>query len=75
MAETPAGKYILELTQSQKMALTDALIEHVRCPNSTEVFINMSEQPPVETSMGELIRLITDAKWFGRDSLPERRKA
>jgi hypothetical protein len=57
------GKFTLELTLSEKMALTDALVEHIRCPNSTEVFVNCSEAPPVETTIGELIRLVTDAKY------------
>jgi hypothetical protein len=57
------GKFTIELTMSQKMALTDALVEHIRCPNSTEVFVNCSEQPPIETSIGELIRLVTDARY------------
>lgn len=59
-----AGKFTIELTMSQKMALTDALVEHIRCPNSTEVFVNCSETPPIETSIGELIRLVTDAKYI-----------
>jgi hypothetical protein len=58
------GKFTIELTMSQKMALTDALVEHIRCPNSTEVFVNCSEQPPIETSIGELIRLVTDARYI-----------
>jgi hypothetical protein len=57
------GKFTLELTPSQKMALTDALVEHIRCHGSTEVFVNCSESPAVETSIGELIRIVTDARY------------
>ncbi len=57
------GKFTMELTMSQKMALTDALVEHIRCPNSTEVFVDCSQEPAIETSIGELIRLVTDAKY------------
>ena len=59
-----SGKFVVELTMSQKMALTDALVEHIRCPNSTEVFINCSQEPIGETTMGELVRLVTDAKYI-----------
>lgn len=57
------GKFMLELTPSQKMAFTDALLEHIRCPGSTEVYINCSEQPAIETTIGELIRLVTEASY------------
>jgi hypothetical protein len=60
---TTSGKFVLELTPSQKMALTDALLEHIGYKGSTEVFVNCSEEPAVETSIGELIRIITDARY------------
>ena len=58
------GKFAIELTMSQKMALTDALVEHIRCPGSTEVFVNCSEEPAIETTIGELIRVVTEAKYI-----------
>ena len=64
-----SGKFFIELTMSQKMALTDALVEHIRCPDSTEVYVNYGETPAVETTIGELIRLVTEAKFFHNGGL------
>jgi hypothetical protein len=61
---TMTGLFILELTPSQKMALTDALVEHIRCPNSTEQFVDCSSDPAIETTIGELIALVTNAKYI-----------
>jgi hypothetical protein len=59
-----SGKFIVELTISQRMAMTDALVEHIRCPNSTERFVDCSEDPAVETTISDLLRLLTDAKYI-----------
>jgi hypothetical protein len=42
------------------MAVLDALMEHLRCPNRTENFVNCSTAPPTETSYGELLKLFGD---------------
>lgn len=55
-------RFILELTNSQRMALTDALLDYLRTPNSIEVFHNCSTDPAEETTLGELIRLITTVR-------------
>lgn len=57
------GQFTITLTPSQKMALTDALVEHIRCSNSTEKFIDCSSDPAIETTIGELISLVTNAQY------------
>jgi hypothetical protein len=37
------------------MALADILIEHIRTPHSTRVYIDMSKLPPVETRPEDLL--------------------
>jgi hypothetical protein len=56
------GKVHLELTPSQQVALADALIEHMGCPNWTQTFVDSRQSPPVSTSLRDLLRLVTGAK-------------
>ena len=55
------GKYTLRVTSSQKLALVDALLELLTTPNATQLFIDCSVDPPVETNVTELLRIVTDA--------------
>jgi len=64
------GKFLIELTLSQKMALTEALVEHLQCPTSSQVFIDCSSDPAVETRMTDLIRVVTEARF-----IPETKEA
>ena len=56
------GKVHLELTPSQQVALADALIEHMGCPNWTQTFVDGRQSPPVSTTLRDLLRLVTAAK-------------
>jgi hypothetical protein len=58
-----SGKFQLEITRSQQMALLDLIMEHLGRKDSTEVFINCSESPEVETTPGELLALISKAHY------------
>lgn len=53
-------KIVYRLTNSQRMALLDALLEHMRCPHATASFINCSLDPPHETTYQELILLFSE---------------
>jgi hypothetical protein len=57
------GKFLLELTRSQQMALLDMIMEHLRCAAATGVFVNCSESPAVETTPGDLLTLVTEARY------------
>jgi hypothetical protein len=57
MSET---KIVLRLTRSQQMAILDVLMEHVRCANHTENFVNCSTAPPTETTYGDLLQIFSD---------------
>lgn len=54
--------YPIELTGSQKLALVDALLELVRTPGTTQTFVDCSKSPAVETTVTELLRLVTQTK-------------
>lgn len=53
-------KIVYRLTNSQRMALLDALLEHLRCPDHTECFINCSTAPPTETTLGDILLLFSE---------------
>jgi hypothetical protein len=55
------GKYTLRVTSSQKLALVDALLELLTSTSATQRFIDCSVDPPVETNVTELLRIVTDA--------------
>jgi enhancing lycopene biosynthesis protein 2 len=44
---------LIELTSSQLMALKDLVAEHLRCPNRTEVYVDVTRD--VETTPEELL--------------------
>jgi hypothetical protein len=54
------ARIVLRITRSQQMAILDALIEHMRCSDHTENFVNCSASPPTETTLGELLNLFSD---------------
>jgi hypothetical protein len=53
-------KIVIRLTRSQQMAVLDALMEHLRCPDHTENFVNCSMSPPTETNYGQLLKIFSD---------------
>jgi hypothetical protein len=63
--------FTMQLTGSQKMAFVDALLELIRTPGTTQTFIDCSKTPSVETTVTELLRLVTDAKVTGPARIPE----
>lgn len=69
-----SGKYELQLSRSQQMALID-LIAHMlrcRCEQRTEEFIDCSEHRPIRTTPGELLRVVSDAKFISDADLESR---
>lgn len=54
-----AAAIMIALTRSQQMALIDVLVEHVRAPASTQLFIDCATG--THTSVGDLLTLITEA--------------
>lgn len=48
-------KYTFELTESQRIALCTILSEHLRRPDASELHIDCSTFPAVETTPGELL--------------------
>lgn len=54
--------YTIQLTGSQKMAFVDALLELIRTPGTTQTFVDCSHATPVETSVTDLLKLVTEAK-------------
>jgi hypothetical protein len=54
--------YTMQLTGSQKMAFVDALLELIRTPGTTQTFVDCSKTPSVETSVTDLLKLVTEAK-------------
>ena len=60
------GKYELQLSRSQHMALLDlnASSLRCRCDARIEQFVNVSESPEVVTTPGELLRLVSDARYI-----------
>jgi hypothetical protein len=57
------GKFHLELTRSQQMALIDVIAEFIR-ESTTESFTDCSTNPSTVTTPGELLRLVSDAKYI-----------
>jgi hypothetical protein len=55
------GKYTLRISSSQKLALVDALLALLANPRATQTFIDCSVNPQVETTVTELLRIVTDA--------------
>lgn len=54
-------RIVFRLTNSQRMALLDILMEHwTQCNDVTESFVDCSQSPVVETQYGDLLRLFTD---------------
>lgn len=52
---------LIDLTRSQLMALRDLVLEHVtRCPNPTEVYINLTgdDGTVVDTTPEELLQVL-----------------
>lgn len=54
-------KFQIELTGSQLMALRQVLIDHMSSKGSPEVYVDCSQDPPVETTPEELLNIFADA--------------
>lgn len=61
------GAWLLQLTNSERMALIDVLIEFQQNPNSTREFVDISGGKT--TTPGDLIRLVDRARWFSREKI------
>lgn len=66
-----SGKFIVELTRSQQMALIDALVEHLSNPNDdrTVIFLDCSVHPAIQTTVSDLISIVSHA-----DFIPEEKE-
>jgi hypothetical protein len=60
-----AGKFQLELSHSQHMALLDLIAAALRCGCDARVdeFVNCSTAPATVTTPGELLRIVSDARY------------
>lgn len=58
------GKFVVELTRSQQMALIDLISAALGCGCDCRVaeFVDCSEHPAVVTTPGQLLRLVAGAK-------------
>jgi hypothetical protein len=58
------GKFVVELTHSQQMALIDLISGSLRCACDCRVeeFVDASQHPAVVTTPAQLLRLVSDAK-------------
>jgi len=52
---------VLRITRSQQMALLDILITYSRLAEC-QLFVDCSSDPPVETTLGDLIAVVGDLK-------------
>jgi len=51
----------IELSRSQLMALRSLVAEHLLCPRRSEVFVDCSHRPSVDTTPEELLALLMNA--------------
>lgn len=58
------GIFLVPLTNSQKMALIDILIEHLMEPGTSKEFVDCSTPGGKTTKHGELLELLDRAAWF-----------
>jgi hypothetical protein len=58
---TGGGKFHLELTPSQRMAVLDLIAEHLRRPDAIEQFIDCSNDNV--TTPGDLLQMVTNAQF------------
>ena len=56
------GRWVLVLTNSERMALIDLLVEHTMNPSSTQEFHDIGAN--VRTTPGDLIGRIARSWWF-----------
>ena len=63
------GKWLLQLTNSERMALIDILIEFQQDPNATRNFVDVAGGKT--TTPGDLIRLVDRSTWFSREKIIE----
>lgn len=59
------GKFQLELTHSQHMALLDLITAAIRCNCDARIeeLVNCSTSPETITTPGELLRIVSDARY------------
>lgn len=61
-----SGSYSVSLTESQRMALLDVLMQALQCGNKeahSERFIDHSQEPAIVTTVGQLLKAVSDAEW------------
>lgn len=59
----------MQLTNSERMALIDLLIEFQQDPNATRDFVDVAAGKT--TTPGDLIRRIDGSTWFSREKIIE----
>ncbi|HLZ12557.1 MAG TPA: hypothetical protein VKP58_08215 [Candidatus Acidoferrum sp.] len=63
------GAWLVQLTNSERMALIDLLIEFQQDPNATRDFVDVAAGKT--TTPGDLIRRIDGSTWFSREKIIE----
>lgn len=53
---------ILKITNSQRMAMLDELISAIETLGADYTFVDCSTDPPTETTLGDLLKLVDGAK-------------
>ena len=61
------GAWLVQLTNSERMALIDILIEFQQDPNATRDFVDVAGGKT--TTPGDLIRRIDGSTWFSREKI------
>lgn len=59
------GVFLVLLTNSERMALLDLIIEFQLEPNSTREFIDCSSPRAKSITPGDILRILDRARWFG----------
>jgi hypothetical protein len=59
------GVFLVLLTNSERMALIDLIIEFLLDPNTTREFIDCSSPRGKTVTPGDFLRILDRARWFG----------
>ncbi len=59
------GVFLVLLTNSERMALIDLVIEFQLEPNTTREFVDCSNPRAKTVTPGDFLRILDRARWFG----------
>lgn len=66
----PAGVWILALSNSQKIALVDLILEHMLAKSCSEEFVDCSTPDAIVTRPRDILLLLDKAAWISEEKLP-----